>query len=374
MVKFTIITICYNAEETIDKTVESVLRQTYKEYEYIIVDGSSTDDTLKILRNYKSPNIRIYSEPDQGISDAFNKGIIHSYGEYLLFLNSGDYFLNDNMLEEISKDMMNCSEEVVTFSIKSILNGMFPDCENEGQRLWENSLIPHQGSFIKREVFTKVGMFNTAFKIRMDYDFFCRCYRQGISFKCIPKAIVYFDSGGVSATDEYGYQKEGLAVRLLYGRSVQAEELEVLQHLTAHDGMEVSVMQKKIEMQRRSLEKYYRILMVMDKWIHALQSGKDITQFFKEKAIYHIGIYGWGYLGKCLADGLRGTSITVDYVIDQNKKGDFFGGKIYNWEDTWPKVDMVVVTPLYEFINIKQKIKSKMKCKVVSIEDVITGI
>lgn len=374
MVKFTIITICYDAEESIGKTVESVLKQTNTEYEYIIIDGASTDETLSILKNYQNPNMKIYSEPDQGISDAFNKGVIHSCGKYLLFLNSGDYFLNNDVLEEVSRSMVNSSEEVITFSIKGMLTDTLPDCESTGKRLWEESLIPHQGSFIKREVFAKVGMFNKTFKIRMDYDFFCRCYREGISFKCIPKCIVYMDSNGVSATDEYNFQREGLAIRLLYGKRVQAEELRVMQYLTGHDGMTVSEMQEKLEIQRRSLGKYYKIMIAMYRWIRALQNGKDSSQFFLGKAVYHIGIYGWGYLGKCLAHGLQGTSVKVEFVIDQNKKGEFFGGRIYNWEDTWPKVDMIVVTPFYEFTNIKKKIKNKIRCKVVSIEDVITGI
>lgn len=372
MIKFTIITICYNEEERIGKTVESVLQQTNREYEYIIVDGASTDQTLNILSSYKNAVMRIYSEPDSGISDAFNKGIAYSNGEYLLFLNSGDYFLENDVLERVANDIKNCSEEVITFAIKSIISNFLPDSEREGIKLWNESLIPHQGSFIKKEVFTKVGGFNPYYKIRMDYDFFTRCRIQNITFKCIPKQIVYYDSSGVSSTDNYNAQREGLAVRLLYEEAISKQELDVIQYLVGGDGVEVSKVREELEIQRSLAIKHFKIMMLMNRWIHMLQCGKVSSNYFTKKAVCCIAIYGWGYLGKCLADELQGTDIKVEYVIDQNKKISSEDVTVYNWVDAWPEVDMIVVTPVNEYQNIRKKIKSKMKCRVVSIEEVIT--
>ncbi len=372
MVNFTIITVCYNAEDSIIKTVESVLRQTYKNYEYIIVDGASTDNTVHILEKYKNPLMHIYSEPDKGISDAFNKGISYSHGEYLCFLNSGDYFIDKDVLENVSRDLEVYSEDILSYSVRHIINNFFPKSEEEGQRLWQESIIPHQGSFTKREVFAKVGGFNIYFKIRMDYEFFTRCYNQGVTCKCIPRIIVCYDSSGVSSTDTYHVHKEGLAVRLLHKEQVNTGEMAIIRNLVQYDGTHENEIENELENQRRTIDRYYKIMKAMKSWIYALQRGKGAINYFNERFVQSIAIYGWGDLGKCLDNELRATNILVKYVIDRNKKYlEDKDIKIYSLDDTWPYVDMVVVTPFYEYQSIKEKIKEKINCRIVSIEDII---
>ena len=371
MFKFTIVTVCYNEEDSITQTIESVLHQSYDNYEYIIIDGASTDNTLNILENYKDPTLRIYSEHDKGISDAFNKGIAYSKGEYLCFLNSGDYFLNQDVLRNVAKDLETHSEDIVCYSIKHIINNYFPKNEKEGKELWETSLIPHQGSFTKRDVFSRVGGFNTYFKVRMDYDFFSRCYRQGVSFKCIPRLIVCYDSSGVSSTDAYHVQKEGLAIRLLYKEEVDENEIQVMQYLLKKNGKTESVIQDELERQRKLVDKNFKIMMAMNSWIYALQNGKRIIQFFEKMSARNIAIYGWGYLGKCLANELQNSYVKVKYIIDQNKKGINDDIEVYDWNDLWPDVDLIVVTPFYEYKDIKNRIREKIDCNVVSIEKII---
>lgn len=96
-----IVTVCYNCKEDLETTIKSVAAQTYKNIEYIIVDGASTDGTKELLEKYKT-NIQIcISEPDDGIYDAMNKGIAHSHGEWLLFMNAGDTFCDANVLQNI---------------------------------------------------------------------------------------------------------------------------------------------------------------------------------------------------------------------------------------------------------------------------------
>lgn len=373
MFKFTIVTVCYNEEDSITKTIESVLQQSYKNFEYIIVDGASTDNTLNILESYTNSLMHIYSERDTGISEAFNKGIEYSEGEYLCFLNSGDYFLDQDVLRDVARDLEMYSEDIVCYSIKHIINNYFPRNEKEGERLWETSAIPHQGSFTKKDVFRRIGGFNTYFKVRMDYDFFSRCYRQGVSFKCIPRLIVCYDSSGISSTDTYRVQKEGLAVRLLYRDEVDENEMQVMRYLVKKDEITESTMQGEIERQRKLVDKQYKIMMAMNSWIYALQNGKQIIRFFDKMSVRNIAIYGWGYLGKCMANELQNSYVKVQYVIDQNKKDIDGDIEVYDWNDPWPDVDLIVVTPFYEYKDIRNRIKAKKKCKVASIEKIILG-
>lgn len=104
-IKFTVITVCYNSEKTIQRTLQSIKDQTYKNIEYIIIDGSSTDKTLEIISNYKDIIDVLISEPDNGIYDAMNKGIRLATGNYIGFINSDDYYA-DNIFEEYNKALI----------------------------------------------------------------------------------------------------------------------------------------------------------------------------------------------------------------------------------------------------------------------------
>ena len=112
----------------------------------------------------------------------------------------------------------------------------------------------------------------------------------------------------------------------------------------------------------------------MSSWIFALQRGKTVVQYFNKRLVQRIAIYGWGDLGKCLENELQGTDVQVSYVIDRNKMNlDNGNMEIYSLDDTWPDVDMIVVTPFYEYQVIKKRIKEKVNCWIVSIEDIIMG-
>ena len=99
--KFSVITVCYNAQSVIEDTIQSVIAQTYHHVEYILIDGASTDRTMNIVNKYKAHITTIVSEPDKGIYDAMNKGILLATGDYLCFLNAGDSFHEDDTLQQM---------------------------------------------------------------------------------------------------------------------------------------------------------------------------------------------------------------------------------------------------------------------------------
>ena len=175
-VKYTIITVCYNAEKYIRETIESLLCQTYMDYEYIIKDGGSTDKTLEIAHSLLDgkENIYIVSNPDKGIYDAMNQAVEMARGEYVYFLNAGDCFVNQNVLANV---------EVISSKRKSdILYGNIVQVEEKQRVIYKygkvcksklyfsiGACICHQAMFVKRKLFDEKN-FDTTYKVCADRE------------------------------------------------------------------------------------------------------------------------------------------------------------------------------------------------------------
>lgn len=368
--KFSIITICKDMNEYIRRTVDSVLNQNYMDYEYIIIDGDSKDGTTDILFSYKNVRMKIISEPDRGISDAFNKGVKRSSGEFLLFLNAGDYFINADVLEMAAKDIAIHKADIYTYSVSSLINPKYPESKKAGEEYWKNSLIPHQGTFIKKEVFEEIGLFNECFKVRMDYDFFCRCRIAKKTFYCNPIVITYYDSNGISSRDNYHFEKEGLAIRLLYYEDVNKSEKEIINFLIGSDSTEVVDYLETIENQKRLIVKNHKIMVLMYKWMQLINSGWNLEEYLLQNEYFKIAIYGFGLLGKILYTELIQKRIVVSYIIDQNE--NVSEEKIVSWGESWDSVDCIIVTPFYLYREIKERIKmEKGDFEILSLENIL---
>lgn len=200
MNKISVITINYNNVEGLKKTIESVVSQTFQDFEYLVIDGNSTDESFEIIKSTSRINYWS-SEPDEGIYDAMNKGIAKASGEYCLFLNSGDALVDDEVLSKVSTNLNsnksfyygnlileknNSKEEHIAppnINLDFILNNTF----------W------HPCVFIRTDLFKSFGHYDSSFKICGDYEFFVRCLiKPGISFEHINHFITLFDGNGIS--------------------------------------------------------------------------------------------------------------------------------------------------------------------------------
>lgn len=200
-----IITVVYNGETTIKDTIESVLNQTYNNIEYIIIDGNSTDNTLKIVKEYgekfkeKGIIYKWISEPDNGIYDAMNKGIDLANGKWINFMNSGDLFCNTSVLYDLTQDFKDDSKDVIYGDTLAIF-------EKHSKKLTPRRLsefykgMPfcHQSVFIKSKKMEQIK-FNTDYTICSDYDFFYRLYLSGIPYYYVNSIISIYDLNGVSS-------------------------------------------------------------------------------------------------------------------------------------------------------------------------------
>ena len=194
-----IITICYN-EKQIERTCKSIVNQTWQDFEWIVVDGGSTDGTLDILNKYKDRINIFISEPDTGIYNAMNKGIKLATGTYLNFMNGGDAFYDNTVLENAFKDKT-YTDDILYSDCCGFYNGAkrpFLAPETIEPEMWLYRTINHQASFIKKEAFEKYGLYNENYKIASDFEQFVIFHKNGCSFKYLPITISLFDMEGIS--------------------------------------------------------------------------------------------------------------------------------------------------------------------------------
>jgi glycosyltransferase involved in cell wall biosynthesis len=200
---FSIITVCLNSEKYIEQTIQSILNQTYQNFNYIIIDGGSTDKTLQIIENYKKQwpdKLSYVSQPDQGLYDAMNKGLAFCEDPetYVIFLNSDDYFYNDHVLETISTSANNAE---FIYGKVELINGenkrIFGYKYNK-QRILVRTIC-HQAIFTQRRLFDQLGFFNIVYKIAADFDFVTRVFKKtSIKRRFLPIIISSVRTTGLS--------------------------------------------------------------------------------------------------------------------------------------------------------------------------------
>ncbi|MQM31758.1 MAG: glycosyl transferase [Candidatus Accumulibacter phosphatis] len=217
--RFSIITVCFNAEQSIGKTVESMAAQTFRDFEYIVVDGASRDNTLDVARSHLTFPATIMSEKDHGIYDAMNKGIACAQGEIVYFLNADDYFENDSVLERIADAFATNGEPQLLFG-----NVIYQYPEGQKHRSFRHITpgnlvfldVNHQATFAKRSLFNQMGSFDLRFRLNADYDFLLRCLHGKASYCWVDVDIARFNAGGRHVQDVAFLQTERKAVRRQY--------------------------------------------------------------------------------------------------------------------------------------------------------------
>lgn len=197
--KITVITVVYNAKNDLEKTILSVLSQTYPNIEYIIIDGGSTDGTLDIIKKYKSKITYWISEPDEGIYDAMNKGINLATGKWINFMNAGDIFFDKYVIERIFKQNIIGYHFIYGSHFKIYPKKILHFKCKPLNFLWETMCFCHQSLFVKT-ILMKKTLFNTTYKIVADHEFIFKHYIKNYTFfECnFPISIV--SSGGSSDT------------------------------------------------------------------------------------------------------------------------------------------------------------------------------
>ena len=200
--KFSIITINYNNREGLQKTIDSVMAQTWREFEWIIIDGGSCDGSKELIEQYLQHFAYWCSEPDKGVYNAMNKGIDRARGEYLLFLNSGDVFYDEYVLQKV--DNLNMDTDIISGQVERMDNHQLLRVYEESilMQLYKDTLN-HQGTFIRRALFEDLK-YDENYKIVSDWKFWLETIIwRNVSFKVVPLIVAKQDVTGISLDAKY---------------------------------------------------------------------------------------------------------------------------------------------------------------------------
>ena len=210
MVRITIITVTYNRAHVIRSAIEGVLLQKYNNYEYIIVDGASRDNTIDVLKQYEPKfegRLRWISEPDKGLYDAINKGIKMATGDVVGIINSDDFFHRDDVFSTIAEAFENDESIGVTFGDERIIKPENPDVNYRFEKPWYfrpwmfriGLEPPHPSFYARKELFEKYGYYKMGYVISADYDLMMRFLLvHKVKYKYLRQTILTFRASGIS--------------------------------------------------------------------------------------------------------------------------------------------------------------------------------
>lgn len=212
--RVSIITINFNNLSGLEKTVPSVLTQTYDDYEYILIDGASTDGSVAYLDKYNAHFSTLISEKDSGIYNAMNKGIAAATGDYLLFLHSGDALTSNTALQTFIDDS-NFKGDIMYGDYKFETGGkVYPDTVSD--TFFMRTSLPHQSTLFKKQVFDKIGNYDESYRLGADREFYIKCHIDGaVKFSHVPFALTLFDLTGMSNNPSYTSKKRAEDERML---------------------------------------------------------------------------------------------------------------------------------------------------------------
>lgn len=292
--KVSIVTVCYNSAQTIERTIKSVAGQDYTEIEYIIIDGGSTDGTLDIIDRYKDNISVLVSEPDGGIYYAMNKGIARATGDIIGFINSDDWYA-DGAIAAIAEVFFKTNADIVYGKYVVVENSVYREAKNGNlDDICFGMVFGHPATFVKSDCLRK-HPFDVYYRIAADYAFFLTMYFQKKCFHQIDTIIAYFQSGGASSHPFKTYMEaKKISLRLSKGNVSDARYREIRDYYRKARCMPIYLF---LIARLRSRQKQI--------------VGKHMK---KQKLI----LYGAGKIGKKLLNGMRDLGLNAIAFWDSN--------------------------------------------------------
>lgn len=421
--KVSIIASVYNCERYLQEMLDSIVRQTYCDWEFIIIDDASTDNTWNILHEITDSRVHCYrNKVNKGLTVNLNMALQYAKGEYIMRMD-GDDLANENRL-----DMQVCFMEQHP---EIVLAGCWIKCfgnsheliktptEDEDIRiaLLFNSTIMHPTFIFRRQTVLDSGViYNEKLRYAQDYNFTYRCSKIG-RIGNIPDALLRYrvDDNQISIAKKDMQQQCADVTRreILNDMGIDFSQSEFAiwsalctgnKSIVEKKQQELSIIIEKIFNANKALgiynsiklerlmkarvsrcinsgeqntvenDKYFRLFSIMAQWMKKKQMGRQLSVWLEERGFKHIAIYGMGDIGECVALELMNSDIKVDYGIDQNVEILSCLDKIYSLDDVLPAVDAVIVTPIMYYVKIRAQLMMKTKATILSIEDIIDEI
>ncbi len=224
--KFTIIIPCLNAEKQLHKTLDSLLGQTCRDYECLIIDGGSSDATANLVANYQVsiPTLHFYSAPDKGIYDAMNKGVSLASGEYILFLGAGDSLHNAKVLDTVQTHLETNTPDILYGNVLLLPNTFSEQPKHLTNRFfYSGKMLCHQSIFAKKSTLIEYP-FSLEYVYGADKDWLLYCFHSNKIFSYLPITVSTYDTNGFSSRPEHRkalWMESGKILRKYYGFLMQ---------------------------------------------------------------------------------------------------------------------------------------------------------
>ncbi len=213
-----IITVTYNDAANLQKTITNIAKQDYPNLEYIVIDGGSKDESIQIIKEHDAKITKWVSEADKGIFEAMNKGVALANGEFINFMNAGDWFLSNNIISEVFKKAESLEADLVYGNHEvHYLNFVKKKKALKHEELWKHMIFSHQSLFTRKELLTE-RPFNLKFKFAADFHFIYNSYRLGYSFYNTDLNIAGYLAGGHSETGVISAYKENRKIVLKHDK------------------------------------------------------------------------------------------------------------------------------------------------------------
>lgn len=364
---FSIITICYNEEKRIRKTLKSIYTQTYKNFEHIVEDGESQDKTLEIVENesanYLEGQLKVFTEADNGLYDAMNRAIARAQGEYICVVNSGDYLYNESTLENVAKNITTYpgmdwyyGDCIVIFPNGDEAFQIPTTIENvEGKDMTEylkatHLNLNHQSIFAHNSCFDK-NLFDTKLKLRAEVKWYYKCLLSNMKIKKMDFPVCKYTYGG------YSERTESFALHSREMRTI----LEEFGLLTS----EILTALPKEDDYIRCYANMYKM------WLALHQAGGSIDKYLESIGVKNIAIYGYAELGSHLANELKNSNIKIECMIDRQRRETYSGIRVVKPEEFDIDVDMMIVTAIVHYREVREYMEKLVNCKIVSLEQIL---
>lgn len=263
--KLSIITINYNNLEGLKRTLKSVVNQTWQEFEFVVIDGGSTDGSAEYIKSKNEFIDYWISEPDKGIYDAMNKGIAIASGDYLLFLNSGDHFFNNEALEENFQDFK--TYDLIYFNV-NIIGELTSEIITHPDKLlfsyFYSSGLNHQSVLIKKELFGTVGFYDEYLNIVSDWKFFTLAlFVHNCSYLNIKKTLTSYYLDGISSKLSHSFERNKVMNEYFSGFILDYEELLINRKLLKMNRFKMLYEIEKSRLGKKIVSVFFRLVIVL---------------------------------------------------------------------------------------------------------------
>jgi len=364
---FSIITITYNEEKRIGNTLKSVYSQSFSDYEHIIEDGFSSDNTVSIVKKVKAQyslsNLVVYQEKDSGLYDAMNRAIKRAKGKYICFLNSGDSFYDENVLKSVA-DYINNYPNMDWYYGDSIV--VFPNgdeyyqacCTYENisgevdyKELRQTDIdFVHQSLFASKRCFER-SLFDTTYQLRAEFAWYLDNVMKGCKVKKMNIPISCYAFGGTSDRAESAVVNRDELLRMY-------KEYDIL---TPKREFELTSDRWGIMLKRD----------VYNKWLALKQAGYNIEEYLLVNNYHEVAIYGYGDLGNHLINELKRSKVRVNAIIDRASRYSYQGVPFFSPEDFSEQVDAIIICAVASYTQIKHLLEKKISVPIISLDNIL---